>query len=443
MSENKSALNTVADGMAAARIVASPFIAGYLAMTSPEERNHPLVTGGVAVLSASDFADGRIARIAGATERGAKLDEWADKAFVGSSWLAMAITGEIPPVHAGLKLARDVSVTALRSRARANGQSASVGNTGKQKTTIEMMTLTAANSPLAENKDLIRTGLSISTALSLQSFVGYAAAYTKKPDSEKPAKAETSARNGLARKLATDPVNKLVSLIDQKAPYITPDHLTMAGETLVEASVLYVAAKPNKVVVPTILYTAGSLLDGLDGSLARLKSQSTGGSTTVEGMIKDVRADKRQEIVTLTGLSLIARQRNNNVAANNYAVGAMTTVLSALFRAKAETNGHLSPEDAFGSRVVTGILGGVGLALNKHQDISDILSASVVTGKVNTSLQRRDVAKQGQDSPYSQGINTDPEFAEHAKIRHKALIPLAAAGMVLGGAALVYKGGRK
>ncbi|MEK7594928.1 MAG: CDP-alcohol phosphatidyltransferase family protein [Patescibacteria group bacterium] len=422
-----------ANGMPVMRAVLGPVFADQLVETPPEDRTWK-EAGKVAFVAATDKVDGFISGLIGPTALGASLDDLGDKLFVIPQYRALAANGEIPSLHYKLKIARDLAVTGMRGLAASKGKDVKARPLGKQKTVVDMLTLVAAHSPMAENEDILRAGLSISTALSIASFADYAMTFAK---SDSPTKPTDNARNGAARKAFANPVDKLVGILDSKAPNVTPDHLTLMGELMVDSSVALAVAKPDKVFVTTALFTAGSLLDGVDGALARAKGQANGG-TTIKGMLKDVRADKRQEILTFFGLSLIARKRGNNVAANNYAVAAMTTVLSALYRASAESQGYIVPEDGAGTRVMRAVLGGAGLALNKNQEASDIISGLVATGNINTSKERRHVAKYGQASPYCMGVKNDRKFMEHAKIRHEALVPLAALGILLGSVALKY-----
>ncbi|MEK7600110.1 MAG: CDP-alcohol phosphatidyltransferase family protein [Patescibacteria group bacterium] len=438
MIESQTAARAVANTLPVVRAVAGPVIAKYIRETPADERSWAMGAA-VATLSITDKLDGTLAARAGPTKVGGWLDQMADKAFVIPAQVALQSTGEMPTVHPVLKVARDVSLSGLRWWAASSGKDVSAGRQGKQKTTAEMMTLTAAASPLATKRDLVRAGASVATAMSLTSFLEYLTEYTKKDTKPND---EATARNGMARQIFAKPINAAVDIIDHKLPQVTPDHITMLGEQLVKSSVIIAALKPENSALPTALYSFGSMLDALDGSLARKKGQDSGG-TTVEGMLKDVKADKRQEITTFLALSIIARRRGNNVAANNYAIATATTALSALFRAEAETSGQIVAEGGIGTRVGRGVLGGVGLGLNRHQDASDIISAAVATGNVNTVIERRHVAKNGSSSPYSKGENTDPTFREHAEIRRKALLPLAVSGAALGALALVYKGGAK
>lgn len=430
MLNSDTAIRATANALPVARIAAGPRIAEHLATTPPEERTW-LDAGTILAIGSTDKADGYLARGVGATSFGGWLDQLADKAFVIPTQLALKNNGELPAAHPYLKIARDVSVSGLRMWAAHKGRDVSAGSIGKRKTAAEMLTMVVAGSPLAQDPDRIRAGASIGTALSLTSFMDYLISYTQNGKGE-PSEENVTARNSSARRATASPIDKLVTAIDEKAPFITPDHITEIGRWLVIGAAVRAVRKPDKPVLATTMYTVGSLLDTLDGSLARKKSSNNGQTTTVEGMLKDVRSDKVQEIITFGALSMIARRRGNHVAADNYAAAAMSAVLPALLRAHAESSGYIVAEGGIGTRVGRGILGGVGMAFNRHRDTSDILSAVVATNNVITADGRRKVAARGEVASDYKGTDTSEKFRHEARIKRKALVPLSIAGAAAG-----------
>lgn len=410
------------------RVAAGPMIDGYLRRTPPEERTW-LDASAIALVSFTDKLDGFWARRIGPTDFGGWIDQLADKAFIIPPQLALKDNGELPAVHPYLKIARDVSVSGLRMWAARQGKDVSARSLGQRKTIVDMATLIAAGSPLSQEPDRLRAGASHGTALSLTSAFDYAVSYTGiGRDSAK----EVTTRNSTARRATASPIDKLVTAIDEKLPFITPDHLTEAGKALVLGAAALAIKRPDKPALPTTMYTVGSLLDTLDGALARKKGANEDGSTTVEGMLKDVRSDKIQEIITFGALSMIARRRGNHVAADNYAVAAASAVLPALSRAHAESNGFIVAEGGIGTRVGRGILGGAGIFFNRHRDTSDILSATVSNNNVITANERYKVATRGPAAPEYIGTDTSDKFRHDARAKRKALIPLAAAGLAAG-----------
>lgn len=416
----------IVDGLPKLRILAGPRLAEHLSSTPTADRTW---AGGftAGMIGATDFIDGIWARRIGTTDYGRELDREGDRSFVMPQQKALKNSGEVPAAHYGLKVAREYAMQGLRAWGEHNGKDLTSLQVNRQKTTFEMGTLAAAHSPLAQNEDLIRWGAAVGTALSLTGLFETAFNYMK----EDPDKEVDTARNSTAREVSASPLGKLAGLIDEKAPGVTPSHITKWGKRLVEGSAALAVARPDSPALATTIYTLGSLADTVDGALARKK-----GEDGVDGMVEDVQADLEQQIATFAALSIIARKRGNKVAAANYALATMTTSLSALTRADAESRGLIVAEGGLGTRVGRGILGGVGMGLNKHRDISDIISATIASGTINTVLQRRDAAKNGPDSQYAVGANHDHEFMQAAEVRKDAIVPYALAGLVVGSSLL-------
>jgi phosphatidylglycerophosphate synthase len=412
----------IVDGLPRLRIWAGPKLADKLYQKSPEERTW---TDGVmaGALGVTDKLDGIGAGIIGPTEYGRELDREGDRSFVMPQQRALSHNGEIPAAHYGLKVARERAMQGLRWWGARNGKDLKSLQVNRAKTVAEMTHLTMAHSPLSQNEELMRWGASVGTALSLTGLAETVFQYMQKDEDEE----VTTARNSTARQMSAGPLERLATLVDEKAPGITPDHITTAGKLGVELSALLAVINPDHPVLPTTFYTIWNLFDAFDGSLARKK-----GRDGMEGMIKDVRADLEQQIVTMGALSVIAMRRGNRVAASNYALASMLTPLSALTRAQAESQGLIVAEGGMGTRVGRGILGGVGMGLNRHRDASDIVSAMLAASTANTVLERRDVVKNGTDSRYDVGVNTDPQFMEEAVVRQKAILPYARLGLAVG-----------
>jgi phosphatidylglycerophosphate synthase len=436
--ENHPGLRAAADALAVARIVAGPPVAAYIALTAPEERSWK-VGAATAAVASTDLLDGWLARKAGTTARGGWLDQMADKAFVLPGMVALSFNGELPAIYPAEKLVRDVGVTALRRRAASRGKNVDAGLIGKRKTFAQMAALSAGASPLAQQPGLLRRGFSNAAALSLTSFGDYLMDYTSPGDKRSKKRAHATTRNSKAREVSAGRVGKLIKFVDQKLPFVQPDHLTALGMGLVISSERTVLKKPDKATLSTVVYTIGGLLDALDGSLAREKSARRGKEPTTRGMLTDVLSDKFQEIVTFGALSLIAKKRGNDVAADNYAVAAMTAVLPALFRAEAETQGIIVAEGGIGTRVGRGILGGVGLGLNRHENTSDIVSAVVANNNIVTAIRRHNVVGEREKSSHYKGSNNKRRFKHDALSKRRVLVPMAAAGAAAGAALLATR----
>jgi phosphatidylglycerophosphate synthase len=407
----------------------------HLSETLPEERGW-LHAGATAVAAATDFADGYLSRRWGATPLGIRLDEWSDKVFGNVGMQKLKSNGEIPAVHADISLARDIAITGLRAVAGFQHRRIPSVKAGKARTANQLRTLTLADSPLA-NSGQLRSGAAFSSALALTSLAENVFDYIKAGHKDKPVDMPATGRNSKLRSVFEKQIDGLVTGINEKLPRVTPDHLTLAGVVLVLAGDIMVVKDPDRPVVPTAIYTLGSLLDALDGSLARKKGELNGG-TTKEGMLLDLVSDRVQEVITFGALSLIARRRGNRVAADNYALAAMTSALPALIKAHAETKGLVVREGGIGTRVGRGILGGAGLAFNGRRDTTDILSATVASNNIVTARSRSEVVSKRAEAAYYRGQNDDEKFMEAAGVKRKVLLGVSALGAAAGAGLMVY-----
>src|SRR5262249_61335708 len=88
----------------------------------------------------TDFLDGYFARTRNLVSvLGKFLDPLADKLIVMASLVWMVPMGRIAPWVVVLLLARDISITALRSIAASEGVVIAAGDSGKAKTTLQMV----------------------------------------------------------------------------------------------------------------------------------------------------------------------------------------------------------------------------------------------------------------------------------------------------------------
>ncbi|MEK7625793.1 MAG: CDP-alcohol phosphatidyltransferase family protein [Patescibacteria group bacterium] len=428
----------MADSLTLARLVSTPFLTAHLLLKEPGERRWPVA--GLALLAeATDERDGHYGRKAPFSKFSARFDQFTDKAFVYGQEGALTKNGELSPTHIGVKFVRDLVVESSRYYADKKGIDVSAGKLGKYKTTAEMTALVLAHSPLADNPDNIRRPASYGTALNILSGIDYLTEYLK---DDKPKEKTESARNSKFREVFGNPIQKIVEQLDEKVPGLTPDHITMLGAGMVITAGCMLMRKPDKVMGPTLLYSMGSLMDALDGALARHQAEKNGVETTQEGMLKDLWADKIQEVFSLISASITERQNGNDVAADNYAIGAGTVCLTALFRALAESRGYVVPENGNGTRVIRGIEAGIGFFMSKNQDISDVTSATIASGNLITAFERAMVFCMGESSSNCIGANDDPKFKEDGKKKAKSLVVLAAGGLVAGSVALKYRGAK-
>jgi phosphatidylglycerophosphate synthase len=257
-------------------------------------------------------------------------------------------------------------------------------------------------------------------------------------NNETPPEAATT-RNSLGRRLIAKPVGKFVTYLADTFPELQPDDLTDWGEYMVIGADVLALKFPDHPIWPTVLFTIGSLFDSADGALDREIRSRDGSSPTIEGEINDAKADKLEEIFTFAALSLIARKRGNNFASKFYALATMTSVMTAVYRADAESHGFIVAEGGVGTRQGRGILGGIGIAFNKQSNISELASATVAVSNLITSRQRLDVIKNGDKSPYYKGAIDNTSLMEAAKVRRMAILPHATGGILVGGALFLLK----
>lgn len=428
----------VIDGMTDFRSKAGMPMALKLAVTPPEERTW--LEGAVStVISFTDFGDGKGARFLkrlgiprpGSHEEGRDGDRDADRKYAFPHYFVLAANGEIPPEYLFLKAGRELSMEGMRSWGAKHGKDLKSKESSRQKTVFDMALFNTAHSPLATHKDLLRWEASMAGALSIEGWLETLFDYMKKDDNDAPA----TAQNSRAREVSAGPLTKLSEFIDDRFPGVTPSHVTRWSKRLAIGSIGLGMARPDKPLLATIGSIISDVGDAVDGNLARTK-----GVDSEDGMIEDVEADLQMQITRFAGLSEIARRRGNRVAAINYALAAMTTSLSALTRAEAESQGYIVAEGGIGTRAGRAVLGNVGLAFNRHQNVSDIVSAMIVSGNVNTVRERTDVVRKGEESEYCVGTNDDPEFKRLASRRKEAILPQAKRGLAAGMGLLAVNG---
>ncbi len=120
------------------RILAIPFVVALLDRGGP--RDCYAAAWFFAGTAITDFLDGYLARKRGLVSvLGKFLDPLADKLIVMASLVWMVPMGRIAPWVVVLLLARDISITALRSIAASEGVVIAAGEGGKAKTALQMV----------------------------------------------------------------------------------------------------------------------------------------------------------------------------------------------------------------------------------------------------------------------------------------------------------------
>src|SRR5690606_24484344 len=94
--------------------------------------------GLAAVIGATDYVDGYLARKQGPTVLGGLLDPIADKVFIALIYLPLADLGYLPAWLVGLLFVREFLVTGMRSAYAYRGVSFATSYLGKMKTWVQM-----------------------------------------------------------------------------------------------------------------------------------------------------------------------------------------------------------------------------------------------------------------------------------------------------------------
>jgi CDP-diacylglycerol--glycerol-3-phosphate 3-phosphatidyltransferase len=125
-----------------ARIVAIPFFVWLLESPTPERGFWASIVFTLAAVT--DMLDGYLARKLGVVSvLGKFLDPLADKLMVMAALVWMVPMGRIPAWAVVVLLARELSVTGLRSVAASEGVVISAGQEGKTKTALQMIGIVA------------------------------------------------------------------------------------------------------------------------------------------------------------------------------------------------------------------------------------------------------------------------------------------------------------
>jgi CDP-diacylglycerol--glycerol-3-phosphate 3-phosphatidyltransferase len=152
------------------------------------------------------------------------------------------------------------------------------------------------------------------------------------------------------------------SIVGLARTRVTPNALTTAGVSLcLAAAVLVYFEDHNKLLfywLGALVFVVGSILDILDGALAR-----AGGKTTPFGSFLDSTTDRVGEGAMLGAIALIFARHGNEVALGAAIAAVAGSFLVSYTRAKAEALG-LRGDVGFGSRAerVVAITAGLVLA---------------------------------------------------------------------------------
>jgi CDP-diacylglycerol--glycerol-3-phosphate 3-phosphatidyltransferase len=124
------------------RVAVIPLVLGLLDRGTPKDCAWAAIVYSAAAIT--DLLDGYLARKMNVVSvLGKFLDPLADKLLVMASLIYMVPMGRIPEWAVVLLLAREISVTALRSIASSEGVVIAAGDEGKSKTALQMVGILA------------------------------------------------------------------------------------------------------------------------------------------------------------------------------------------------------------------------------------------------------------------------------------------------------------
>jgi CDP-diacylglycerol--glycerol-3-phosphate 3-phosphatidyltransferase len=180
-----SALLTPANGITAARLVATPVLVAMILLWGASWAAFSL--GGVIALS--DGFDGWVARKQGATRSGAFLDPLADKVAVLGALIALIIKGVLWWVPVAIIAIREIAMSVYRAVVGRHGVSVPARSSAKVKTLAQDIAVGLCLAPpLVTYAAVHSAGIWVATALTVvtgaQYYVdGRRLAATRRPDS--------------------------------------------------------------------------------------------------------------------------------------------------------------------------------------------------------------------------------------------------------------------
>lgn len=238
--------------------------------------------------------------------------------------------------------------------------------------------------------------------------------------------------NSIFRRI-TDPVAKKAALgLIKIFPGITADNLTKFGfcGVTIGAGLTII---PKELVdgfslnLPAVgLMTGGTLLDAVDGAMARLL-----GTASTEGALLDMMTDRKQETVLALARIFSAGIRKNTFGVIAATAAGITNPIPSKYRAMVEERGYYVPESGanvgsfFGTRSVRALLGISATAYPNPQiagaelPIQPILDAITILGNTLTTFERMGILKQAKKGQLK--VNLDPNARELGRLKSEAL----------------------
>ena len=165
-----SALNTPANAITMARLVATPLLVALIVVHGPG-----WVPFGVAlVIGLTDGVDGWLARRQGTTRSGAFLDPLADNAAVVGALCAVAAQGEVAWLPVAIIAAREVGMSVYRIGVGRHGISIPARVTAKVKTLVQGIAILLCLAPsVAPHHGVLRVAVWVAVAFTVVTGAQY------------------------------------------------------------------------------------------------------------------------------------------------------------------------------------------------------------------------------------------------------------------------------
>lgn len=241
---------------------------------------------------------------------------------------------------------------------------------------------------------------------------------------------EASPRNSRLRELGSAPINAIINLLAD-VDSITPNRITAVSTLGVLATSLMVIRRPElaeKLLAPYIIF---SVMDALDGNLARERQRRGEGELNDFGGLLDTGCDKVQEWAIFTALAMKAKNDGKSMAKWANLIAAATVTLPALERSNAEQNGFIVKEGGLGTRAFRAIQAGAGLKFGDKPGVLLAVGLSVAANNILTAMGRRKVARFGSSAKLFAGYKDSDDAPEFTKKKSFLLILLT--GLAISG----------
>jgi CDP-diacylglycerol---glycerol-3-phosphate 3-phosphatidyltransferase len=165
-----SALNTPANAITVARLLATPLLVAIIVVRGPG-----WAPFGVALaIGLTDGVDGWLARRQGTTRSGAFLDPLADKAAVVGALCAVAVKGEVSWLPVAIIAAREISMSAYRIAVGRRGISIPARASAKLKTLVQGIAILLCLAPsVAPHRGVLEVAVWVAVAFTVVTGAQY------------------------------------------------------------------------------------------------------------------------------------------------------------------------------------------------------------------------------------------------------------------------------